>query len=106
MTDVSLDTKRYLDKIGSRIRAYHNAMTRAKEYVLENHITGQSTIMNCIIISLLWVSAVREEELSEEELLTFLGFEPEYAEDKIVSINQEMAEWSLEQVLDYVVENF
>jgi len=106
MTDVSLDTKRYLDKIGSRVRAYHNSMTIAKEYVLEHSITDQSTIMNCIIISLLWVAAVREEELSEEELLTFLGFEPEFAEDKIVQINQEMAGWSLEAVLDYVVDNF
>lgn len=106
MSDVSLDTKRYLDKIGSRVRAYHNSMTRAKEYVLENNITDQNTIMNCIIMSLLWVAAVREEELSEEELLTFLGFEPKFAEDKIIQINQEMAGWSLEAVLDYVVENF
>lgn len=106
MTEVSLDTKRYLDKIGSRVRAYHNAMNISKEYILENDIIDHSIVLNCIVMSLLWTAAVREEELTEEELFMFLNIEPEFADDKVLGIADVMKEWSLEEVLDYVVDNF
>ena len=106
MSEVSLETKRYLDSIGSRVRAYHNSMTRAKEYVLEQHIVDQNSIMNCIIMSLLWVASVRVEELSEDELFTFLNLEPDLADDKTLTLADPMKEWSLEEVLDYVVKTY
>ena len=103
MSEASIETKRYLEQIGARVKSYHNAMTRAKEYVLENAIYDQSVIMNCIIMSLLWVAAVRNEELSEDELFTFLNLEPDLAEDKTLKLADPMRDWSLEEVLDYVV---
>ena len=106
MSEVSLDTKRYLDKIGSRISTYHNAMNRAKEYVLDNCVSDHSVVLNCIIMSLLWTAAVRDEELTEEELFMFLNIESELAEQKVLGIADIMKEWSLEEVLDYVVDNF
>ena len=98
----SLETRRYLDKIGSRVRAYVNAINRARDYCSENEITSHVVIVNCVIMSLLWVAAVREEVLSEEDLLLFLGFETDLAEQKTMEIHPEMAKWSLEEVLDYV----
>ena len=106
MTEVSLDTKRYLDKIGSRVRAYHNAMNISKEYILENDIIDHSIVLNCIIMSLLWTAAVRDEKLTEEELFMFLNIESDLADQKVLGIADVMKEWSLEEVLDYVVDNF
>ena len=106
MTEVSLDTKRYLDKIGSRVRAYHNAMNVSKEYILENDIIDHSIVLNCIIMSLLWTAAVRDEKLTEEELFMFLNIESDLADQKVLGIADVMKEWSLEEVLDYVVDNF
>jgi hypothetical protein len=106
MSEVSLETKRYLDKIGSRVNAYNNSMTRAKEYVLENNVTDHYIVMNCIIMSLLWVAAVRGEQLTEEELFMFLNIDSEYADDINISIAKGMEEWGLEEVLDYVVANY
>lgn len=104
MAEASLETKRYLDSIGSRIRSYHNAMTRAKEFVLENFVTDQNKIMNCIIMSLLWVAAVRKEELSEEELFMFLNLETDLAESKTIALAKDMHDWSLDEVLEYVLD--
>jgi hypothetical protein len=98
----SLETRRYLDKIGSRVRAYVNAINRARDYCVENEVITQTNIMNCVVMSLLWVAAVREEVLSEEDLFMFLGFETDLAEQKTMEIHPEMAKWSLEEVLDYV----
>lgn len=106
MTEVSLDTKRYLDKIGSRVRAYHNAMNISKEYILENDIIDHSIVLNCIIMSLLWTAAVRDEKLTEAELFMFLNIESDLADQKVLGIADVMKEWSLEEVLDYVVDNF
>jgi len=106
MSEASIETRRYLDQIGARVRSYHNAMTRAKEFVLENAIYDQSVIMNCIIMSLLWVAAVRNEELSEDELFTYLNLEADLAEDKVIALAEPMKEWSLEEVLDYVVKTY
>jgi hypothetical protein len=106
VTEASLDTKRYLENIGSRVRAYHNTINRAKEYVLENEIHEHPIVMNCIIMSILWLSSVRGEELSEEELFMFLGLEDELAENKTVQISPDMRTWGLEEVLEYVVKNY
>ena len=105
MSNVSLDTKRYLDHIGSRITTYFNSMNRAKEFVLTNGIYDQELIMNCIVMSLLWVASVRGEELSEDELFMFLGLETNLAEQKVININPDMKDWGLEEVLEYVIKN-
>ena len=98
----SLETRRYLDSIGSRVRAYVNAINRARDYCDLNEVTTRTSIVNCVVMSLLWVAAVREEVLSEEDLFMFLGFETDLAEQKTMEIHPEMAKWSLEEVLDYV----
>ena len=49
MNEISLDTKRYLDQIGSRVRAYHNAMNRAKDFVLSQEIMNHEIVLNCIV---------------------------------------------------------
>ena len=106
MNEISLDTKRYLDQIGSRVRAYHNAMNRAKDFVLSQEIMNHEIVLNCIVISLLWLAAVRNEELSEEELFMFLNLETDLASTKIIQIDDDMKDWSLEEVLSYVVDKF
>ena len=102
MTNASLDTKRYLDKIGARVRMYVNAINRARDYCDLNEVNTHAGIVNCVVMAMLWVAAVREEILSEEEMFMFLGFETDLAEQKTISIHPEMAKWSLEEVLDYV----
>lgn len=106
MSEASLETRRYLDSIGSRIRAYYNSMNRAKEYVLEQGIYDHVIVMNCIIMSLLWLASVRGEELSEEELFMFLNIETDLADAKTIGIADVMKDWPLEDVLKYVVDNF
>lgn len=98
----SLETKRYLDKIGTRVRMYHTAINKAKDYCLDNEVTTHAGIINCVVMAILWVAAIREEVLSEEDLFLFLGFETELAEQKTMQIHPDMAKWSLDEVLDYV----
>ena len=106
MSEASLDTRRYLDQIGSRIKAYYNAMNRAKDFIFENEIYDNSLAMECIVMSLLWVAAVRDEKLSEEELFMFLNLETELADNKTINIADSMKDWALEEVLRYVVDNY
>jgi len=106
MTEISEDTKKYLDSIGSRVRAYHNALNRAKEFVLRETIVDQVMIVNLIVMGLLWTAAIREENLTEEELFMYLGFETIIDSTQIISIADHMKSWSLEDVFDYVVDNF
>lgn len=106
MSEASLETRRYLDQIGSRIKTYHNTMNRAKEFIFANGIYDNSLAMECIVMSLLWVSAVRGEQLTEEELFMFLGLETELADDKTITFADSMKDWGLEEVLKYVVDNY
>ena len=106
MKQVSEETIRYLDSIGSRVRAYHNSTYLAKEYILRETILDQEMIVNLIIMALLWTAAVREEVLTEEELFMFLGFECIFEEDKVISMADHMKSWSIDEVFDYVVDNF
>lgn len=106
MSEASLDTRRYLENIGARVKSYHNGINRAKDFVLDNNIYDQSLVMNCIIMSILWVAAVRGEKLSESELFMFLDLEEELSESKIIEMDPKMGEWGLEEVLLYVMENY
>lgn len=106
MSEASLETKRYLENIGSRINAYFNTMNRAKEYVLENGVYDHVVVLNCVIMSLLWLAAVREEVLTEEEMFMFLNIETNLADAKVIGIAETMKDWPLEDVLSYVVDNF
>lgn len=103
----SLDTKRYLKHIGNRVTSYYNTMERAKTFILDEGITDRDIVMNCIIMSVLWLAAVREETLTEDQLFMFLGLEEELADkQEELSIADDMKEWGLDEVLIYVVENY
>lgn len=105
MSEASLETRRYLDSIGSRVKSYYSALTRAETFILDNEITNREVVLNCTVMSILWMASVREEELTEDELFLFLGLETELAETKSIALNSEWSDWSLEEVLVYVVEN-
>lgn len=105
MADSSLETKRYLQKFSSKAHAYAKVKQRAIEYLESHDIYDQSSSANVIIVALLWLAAIREEELTESELLLYLGLDDTLADYRVMALDPQIATMSLEEALDYTIAN-
>ena len=100
---VSESTKQYLSQIGERAEEYFNALEFAKEYVLERQLSRNRGIIDCMLMSILWVASNRDDNLTEEDVCMYLNVDTEVKKGDIsVELVPEMKTWSLQEVLEYV----
>lgn len=101
--EVSQATKQYFNEIAERTSQYFEALEFAKEFVLDKQIDHNERIVDCMLMSILWVASKRDEHLTEEDVVTFLNVDAEVNKGDIaVEMVPEMQGYSLEQVLQYV----
>lgn len=100
---VSESTKQYFLEISKRTEEYYNAIQFAKEYVLNNDVVRAKSIVDCMLMSILWTASNRNDSLTEEDVCMYLNVDTEVKKGDIsVAIVPEMKEWTLEEVLEYV----
>jgi len=105
MQTVSLETQRYLQKIASRVSAYQKIRWRTLDILDEYDIEDPEVTANCIIVGFLWLASVREEVLTENEMLMHLGLEDTLSEDQEMILDPEIAEMSFDDAIEYCLEN-
>lgn len=105
MPDSSLETRRYLQQFSSRTYAYAKVKQRAVDYLERHEVFSQSSSANIIIIALLWLASVREEQLTESELLLYMGLDDTLADDRVMALDPQIAMMGLEEALDYAIAN-
>ena len=102
---VSESTKQYFLQVSERAEEYFDALEFAKEYVLERRVLQNKGIIECMLMSILWVASNRDDNLTEEDVCMFLNVDTAVKKGDIsVELVPEMKTWSLEQVLEYVNE--
>ena len=102
---VSESTKQYFSKIGERAEEYFNSIQFAKEYVLSNEVVRTKSIVDCMLMSILWTASKRNDSLTEDDVCMYLNLNVDVDVNKgdiSVAIVPEMKEWTLEEVLEYV----
>lgn len=101
--EISDHTKQYLSQIAERCSAYYSALEYTKDYVISSEDIRNETILDCMLMSILWVAANRNEKLTEEDVCMFLNVDVEVdAGDITVAMVPEMQDWTLDEVLNYV----
>lgn len=101
----------YLKGIAERINNYDDIRADVLEYVLDNEIKDIELATNLFVAGFLWNASRREETLSTEELIMFLGSEEDYfktdeIEPEAFVLDPEEAELDLYDLLDLTVSNF
>lgn len=103
MATVSESTKQYFKEISQRSQDYYDAVIHTKEYIQTKNLSTTKTMVDCILMSILWVASTRDESLTEEDVCIYLNVDAEVKKgDVSVEICPEMKQWSLDEVLDYV----
>lgn len=105
MSEVSLETKQYLNSIATRVSNYYHAISKTRQFLINNQVYDPDIAVNCTIMSILWAAAVRGDVVTEQDLLTFLGFEENTSSDVSVALAPDMHSWSLDDVLEYVIKH-
>lgn len=101
----------YLKGIAERISDYDDIREYVLEYVLDNQIKDIELATNLFVAGFLWNASRREETLSTEELIMFLGSEEDYfntdeIEPEAFALDPEEAELDLYELLKLTVDNF
>lgn len=101
--EVSETTKQYFAEISKRAEDYFEALEFAKEFVLRNEVIDNRSIVDCMLMSILWCASSRDDELTEEDVCMYLNVDAEVSKGDIsVELVPEMKGWTLEEVLEYV----
>lgn len=105
MTDVSLESKRYLQHLINKAESYQNIRLRTLDYLEEIGVEKNSTVVNCVIMAILWLAYVRDEIITEGELLMIMGMDDSLASDKRMILDPEIAEMGFDDALDFCIMN-
>ena len=101
----------YLNSIAERISGYYHVRSHVLEYILDNQIKDIELVTNLFITGFLWHASQREEILTTEELVMFLGAEESYIstddlEPESFILDEEESKLELEDLLELTVKNF
>lgn len=105
MSEATIETRKYLNHISTRMAAYQKVRLRTLDYLEEMEITNVTTMANCIVMSFLWLAAVRNEILTEREILIHLNMDDSLTDDKEMMLDPEIAEMGFNEALDYCLMN-
>lgn len=99
------ENAKYLKKIASRVNAYQEIRLRTLDVLEDYDIDDPEITANCIIVGFLWLASVREEVLTENEMLMHLGLEDTLSVDQEMMLDPEIAEMSFDDAIEYCLEN-
>ena len=107
MTWTRSDTQEWIIQIQHRIEDIDYYIMRTVEWCERNGIWADEKVIACMVVTVLWVSHMRNEEISRKEIFEILGFPDEdKPEDGIYQLNAQMLGKELEELLDDVIRAF
>lgn len=100
------NTQDWINKLESRLEDIDYYLRRTVEWCEENQIYDDEKVMSCAFITCIWVSHMRDEPISFNELVSFLGIEGSGPEDdKMYSIGPLFKDMDHEEILNLLVGN-
>ena len=107
--NISSDTVDYLQSIEDRVTDYVTSKREAINFVFEKRILDEAIISNLIIGSLIWTADKRNETISDEDILLFLGADTELDMDSndliFVAPEKGISNTPLDMFLHYIATN-
>lgn len=99
------DTRDFVNLIETRIEDIDYYLKRTVEWCENNGIWENKKVLMCSLITCIWVSSMRDEQISFKEIVEILGLE-DFADsslDKIYDITKEFQNLDHEQLLTMLI---
>jgi hypothetical protein len=101
------DTKEWVFQIENRIEDIEYYINFTNQWLEEREFDSPYIIATCLIITILWVAAMRNEDVSQREIYEIIGIKDWYeAEDIIFGLNEEYNTLDLEEILEIAIAKF
>lgn len=100
------DTKDFIHQIESRIEDIDYYLKRTVEWCEQNGVWENKRVLMCCLISCIWVSSMRQEEISFREIVEYVGL-TEFEDttlDKIYGICEEFRCLEHEEILQMLID--
>jgi hypothetical protein len=97
------DTQHWISQLEHRIEDIDYYLHQTVEWCEENNVYHEQAVFTCAVMTVIWVSHMRGEDLSKREVLEIVGVKDWYnAEDAIYSLGTEFQGLELEELLELV----
>lgn len=96
----SFDTIEYFDALTEKFGAYQQSISFVKRYISQKNVRNTNTISNLVIMSVIWTAHQFNDYLSENDILVLLGSSQEGACDNIMSLDPELREMKLIELMN------
>lgn len=101
------NTKQWISQLENRIKDMQFYLSITREWCVENEIYDGRLAFVCSIMTLIWVSRLRNEQVSKHELFEILGIKNwETVDDAVFEITAFYEDMELEELLRFVVSSF
>lgn len=99
------NTKDFIHRIESRIEDINYYLKQTSEWCEKNDIIENNKVLMCCLISCIWVSSMREETISFQEIVEYIGLDQFIGSDldKIYGICQEFRCLEHEEILQLLI---
>jgi len=107
MTWTRDQTREWIAHLENRLEDIDYYLNRTVEWCENHGVYNDQVVFACAVMTVIWVSHMRQEPLSKREVLELVGVLDYYnAEDQEYQLNPEFQNYELEELLEVVADNW
>lgn len=101
-------TQEWIAQLENRIEDFKFYMNETVNWCANNNIYTESQVTSCLVMSLIWTSQMRNESISNREIMELIGVKDGVyiPPDISYTINQNLIKSDLEELLKIVTSKF
>ena len=101
------DTQEFIHTVESRIEDIDYYLKRTVEWCEKHEVVENKRVIMCCLVTCIWVSSMRNEVISFQELIEYVGIEDDYKDiitmDKVYKVCKEFQALDHEEVLQMLI---
>ena len=101
------DTQEFIHTVESRIEDIDYYLKRTVEWCEKHAVVENKRVIMCCLVTCIWVSSMRNEAISFQELIEYVGIEDDYEDiitmDKVYKVCKEFQALDHEEVLQMLI---
>jgi hypothetical protein len=100
-------TREWIAHLENRLEDIDYYLHRTVEWCEDHGVYNDQAVFACAVMTVIWVSHMRQEPLSKREVLEIVGVTDYYnAEDQEYNLSPQYQNYELEELLEAVAENW
>jgi hypothetical protein len=107
MTWTRDQTREWIAHLENRLEDIDYYLQRTSEWCEDHGVYNDQAVFACAVMTVIWVSHMRQEPLSKREVLELVGVLDYYnAEDRAYLLGPEFHHYDLEELLEMIAEQW